>query len=241
MLSACSEWRAFTDEEEARLQDAKAKLKEDKEAAIKAGKAEDKEIVEGEGGAKRAAEDEDEAEPLHIVPVGLDNLFTVHLVRNVLYPAFWTGQPVRVIECHWFYLPPSNNTAAVLPSHHMKPYPVDPALSASLDRAFSRIRPWQANYADELNAALKGGAEAQQKLAVPLAVENEAELAGKNRDLGIEVIFEGANRGRLYSRGVLGGMGKSFWSSGKSLGGGQVVLRGSSFSLSSPSYTSVPH
>lgn len=112
----------------------------------------------------------------------------------------------------------------------MKPYPVDPSLSACLDRAYSRIRPWQSTYTDELNAALKGGAEAQQKLAVPLAVENEAEV-GRNRDLGIEVIFEGADRGRLYSRGVLGGMGKSFWSSGKSLGGGQVVLRGAQSSL----------
>lgn len=150
----------------------------------------------------------------------------MHLIKHVLYPAFWQGQGVRVIESSWFYVPPSSNNVAVVPSHHMKPYPVDPSLSASLERAFSRIRPWQANYSDELQSALKGGVEAQQKLAVPLAVENEAELAGKNRDLGIEVIFEGADRGRLYSRGVLGGMGKSFWSSGKSLGGGQVVLRG---------------
>ncbi|GAA5875342.1 hypothetical protein JCM8547_003209 [Rhodosporidiobolus lusitaniae] len=225
---ANSEWRAFTDEEEARLQERWQKVKEDKEAAAKAGKGKEKEVVQGEAGMKRAAEDEDSAdEPLHLVPVGLDNLFTVHLLQMTLFPAFWTGTPVRVIRCHWFYLPPSSqNNSASLPSHHLKPFPVDPSLSASLDRAYSRIRPWESAYADELSSALKGGAEAQQKLAVALAVENEAETAGKQRDLGIEVIFEGKDRGRVYSRGWLGSTSKGLFSSGKSLGGGQVVLRG---------------
>lgn len=55
---SCREWRAFTDEEDARLQKAKRRIREDKEVAVKAGNAEDTEIVEGEGGAKRAAEGE---------------------------------------------------------------------------------------------------------------------------------------------------------------------------------------
>ncbi|BGP17562.1 hypothetical protein JCM10213v2_005595 [Rhodosporidiobolus nylandii] len=222
-----SDWRAFTDEEEGRLQEGWKKMQEEK---AHQGQSKEKGVVKGEGGLKRAAEDEaDEEDAPYLVPVGLDNLFTVHLINHTLYPAFWTGTPVRVTLCHWFYAPPNNastNQAGSLPSHHIKPYPVDPSLSASLDRAFAKIRPDAESYAAELSSALKGGAEAQRRLAVPLAVENEAELEGKNRDLGIEVIFEGQDRGRVYSRGMISSMSKSLWSSKEALGGGQVVLRG---------------
>ncbi|GAA5980777.1 hypothetical protein JCM11641_002647 [Rhodosporidiobolus odoratus] len=231
-----AEWRAFTDEEEERLQAGWKKVqmereREEKENANKEKgdkeKAKAKAGVKGEGGLKRASEDEADLDcASHLIPVGLDNLFTVHLVDKVLYPAFWQGTPVRVLLSCWFYAPPSNSYDPLLPSHQVKPYPVDPSLSKALDSAFARIRPYEESYAAELSSALKGGAEAQQRLAVPLAVENEAELEGKYRDLGIEVLFEGKDRGRVYSRGMLSSMSKSYWSSKESLGGGQVVLRG---------------
>ncbi|GAA6010035.1 hypothetical protein JCM10207_007528 [Rhodosporidiobolus poonsookiae] len=221
---ASSEWRAFTDEEELRLQEAWQKLQQERKAGKARGRCEDKGVFTGDHGLKRAAEDEagDEDAP-YIVPVGLDNLFSVHLRNHILYPAFWTGTPVRVILSHWFYAPP--NSATIAPSHQLKPFPVDPSLSSALDKAYSSIRPYDSSYEAELASALKGGTEAQRRLAVALAVENEAE-AGGNRMLGIEVIFEGKNRGRVYSKGTLGSLSKSLWSSGKGLGGGQVVLRG---------------
>ncbi|GAA5827388.1 hypothetical protein JCM11251_003790 [Rhodosporidiobolus azoricus] len=226
---ANAEWRAFTDEEQGRLEAAWKKVQDkhiaDKNWPALGSPVKEKLTVKCKDGTRRVAEDGEEEED-HLVPVGLDNLFTVDLIHKVLAPAFWTGTPVRIILAHWFYAPPSiADKDAYLPSHHLKPYPVDPSLSSSLDRAYSRIRPWEAAYGDELAAALKGGPEAQLKLAVPLAVENEAETAEK-RDLGIEVIFEGKDRGRVYSRGMVGSMSKSFFSSGKSLGGGQVIVRG---------------
>ncbi|GAA6052976.1 hypothetical protein JCM3770_001158 [Rhodotorula araucariae] len=232
---ANSEWRAFTDEEEERLQRGWEQLQEDKEAMRKfreehshrekEDKVKDQGVDKGEGSLKRASEDDaDPEDSPYLVPVGLDNLFTVSLYSRILYPAFWHGTAVRVHLSHWFYAPPSiAPNAATLPSHKIKPYPVDPSLSASLDRAYAQIRPWDTAYGAELASALRGGGEAQQRLAVPLGVLNEA---GTDENLGIEVIFESASRGRVYSKGMMGSMSKSFWSSGKALGGGQVVIRG---------------
>ncbi|GAA6028832.1 hypothetical protein JCM8097_007416 [Rhodosporidiobolus ruineniae] len=226
---ANSEWRAFTDEEEERLQEAWRKLQEDKEALARAAaraKEKSKEKEKGKGKEKARDDGDDPDDDPYVVPVGLDSLFSVDLAHKILYPAFWQGSPVRVILSHWIYAPPSvAANAHTLHSHHLKPFPVDPSLSSALDKAFAQIRPWEAAYADELSSALKGGAEAQQKLAVALAVENEAET-GENRDLGIEVIFETKDRARLFSRGMLGSMSKSFFSGKGGLGGGQVVLRG---------------
>ncbi|PAK71430.1 hypothetical protein B8W95_14215, partial [Staphylococcus pasteuri] len=60
-------------------------------------------------------------------------------------------------------------------------------------------------------------------LSVALGVLNEA---GTEDNLGIEVIFENEGKGRVYSKGMMASVSKAFLSSGKSLGGGQVVLRG---------------
>lgn len=167
-----------------------------------------------------------DADPPHCYPVGLDRLFTVSLPKMILTPAFWNGTPVRVLLTHWFYAPPSSSSAsASSASHMMKPFPVDPELCASLDRAYSTIRPWDDSYDHELSAALKGGAEAQKRLCVSLGVGNESGV-DPGAGAGIEVIFQSATEGRVYSKGFLGSMGKSFWSNGKGLGGGQVVLRG---------------
>ncbi|GAA5868001.1 hypothetical protein JCM3774_001562 [Rhodotorula dairenensis] len=222
---ANSEWRAFSDEEEAHLQAAWRALQDDTEAQQRRDQKRGKETVKGEGGIRRVNEDEaDPADSPYLVPVGLDNLFTVSLLHHVLYPAFWTGTPVRVLLCHWFYAPPSPApNSASLPSHLVKPYPVDPSLSAALDQAYNSIRPWDEAYAAELASALRGGKEAQQRLSVALGVLNEA---GTEDNLGIEVIFENEGRGRVYSKGMMASVSKAFLSSGKSLGGGQVVLRG---------------
>lgn len=222
---ASSEWRAFSDDEEERLQAAWRAFQQDTEAQRRRDQRKGKETVKGEGGTRRVNEDEaDPADSPYLVPVGLDNLFTVSLLHNVLYPAFWTGTPVRVLLCHWFYAPPSPPpNAGSLSSHQIKPYPVDPSLAAALDHAYSSIRPWDDAYAAELASALKGGKEAQQRLSVALGVKNEA---GTEDNLGIEVIFENEGRGRVYSKGMMASVSKAFLSSGKSLGGGQVVLRG---------------
>ncbi|BGP01102.1 hypothetical protein JCM10021v2_004798 [Rhodotorula toruloides] len=222
---ANSEWRAFTDEEEERLHAGWERSQKDQEAKDRWAHSKEKGVVKEQEGMKRAAEDEaDPEDSPYLVPVGLDNLFTVSLFDNVLYPAFWSGSAVRVLLCHWFYAPPSSSLSSPnQPSHLIKPYPVDPTLSASLDRAYSHIRPWDDSYAAELASALQGGAEAQKRLATPLGVENEA---GTEGNVGIEVIFEGKDRGRVYSKGMLGSMSKSLFSNGKGLGGGQVVLRG---------------
>ena len=222
---ANSEWRAFSDEEEKHLQAAWRALQTDTEAQQRRDQKRGKETVKGEGGIRRVNEDEaDPGDSPYLVPVGLDNLFTVSLLHHVLYPAFWTGTPVRVLLCHWFYAPPSPPpNAASLPSHLIKPYPVDPSLSAALDKAYNSIRPWDESYAAELGSALRGGKEAQQRLSVALGVLNEA---GTEDNLGIEVIFENEGKGRVYSKGMMASVSKAFLSSGKSLGGGQVVLRG---------------
>lgn len=169
-----------------------------------------------------------DAELPHCFPVGLDRLFTVSLTKSILFPAFWTGTPVRVLRTHWFYPSPSSSSTSAtsdLPSHLLKPYPVDPELCASLDRAYATIRPWEESYQQELSAALKGGTEAQKRVCVSLGVGNESGV-DPSAGAGIEVIFANGVEGRVYSKGFLGSMGKSFWSSGKGLGGGQVVLRG---------------
>lgn len=222
---ASSEWRAFSDDEEERLQEAWRALQKDPETRQRRDEKKSQETVKGEGGIRRVNEDEaDPGDSPYLVPVGLDNLFTVSLLHHVLYPAFWSGTPVRVLLCHWFYAPPSPPpNAGSLPAHQIKPYPVDPPLAAALDRAYNSIRPWDDAYAAELASALKGGKEAQQRLSVSLGVQNEA---GTEENLGIEVIFESAGRGRVYSKGMMASVSKSFLSSGKGLGGGQVVLRG---------------
>ena len=223
---ANSEWRAFTDEEEKKLQEGWEKVRElkEKEKVEKESKANVKR--DEKNGRGRIAEDPNEPDPPHLVPVGLDNLFTVDLAASVLFPAFWVGSKVRLIRSHWFYAPPSvPSSTASLHSHQLKPYPVDPSLSLALDRAYSTIRPWDTSYEDEFSSALKGGSDAQKRLCVALGLENESG-ADASADLGIEVIFEKEDRGRVYSKGMIASVSKSFWSSGKGLGGGQVVLRG---------------
>lgn len=71
---------------------------------------------------------------------------------------------------------------------------------------------------------------AQKRVCTSLKVANESGVDVESGS-GIEVIFQGEDEGRVYSQGWLGGMGKSFWTSGKGLGGGQVVLRGESSAL----------
>ncbi|ORY84668.1 DDHD domain-domain-containing protein [Leucosporidium creatinivorum] len=214
---ATARWRAFTDEEERRLQIGWRELREEREAG---------EGKEEEEGTKEGAEDPDADLPHHH-PVGLDRLFTVSLTSLILYPAFWTGTPVRVLLSHWFYAPPSPSSSASTstPSHELKPYPVDPELAEGLDRAYASIRPWEESYEQELSAALKGGTEAQKRVCVSLGVGNESGV-DPSKGAGIEVVFASANEGRVYSKGFLGSVGKGFWRGGKTLGGGQVVLRG---------------
>jgi len=223
---ANSEWRAFTDEEEKKLQEGWGKVRELKEKEKVANESKANVKRDEKNGRGRIAEDPNEPDPPHLVPVGLDNLFTVDLAASVLFPAFWVGSKVRLIRSHWFYAPPSvPSSTASLHSHQLKPYPVDPSLSLALDRAYSTIRPWDASYESEFSSALKGGSDAQKRLCVALGLENESG-ADASADLGIEVIFEREDRGRVYSKGMIASVSKSFWSSGKGLGGGQIVLRG---------------
>lgn len=150
----------------------------------------------------------------NVVPVGLDFLFSVNLKSLVLAPDFWAGTPVRVLLSLWFYAPPRPSAR---PSHLIKCYPVDPALALALETAYLEIKPWESSYEAELQSALRVGVSAEAKLRVPLIRE-----AGQ----GLECIFVDSDVARVYSTGIVGTVGKSFLSSGRAHGGGQVVLRG---------------
>ncbi|KAK4055033.1 hypothetical protein OIO90_003374 [Microbotryomycetes sp. JL221] len=203
---ANARWRAFTDEEEKMLQQGWQRYDRERTGGDTS---QDKDV-------QTPATDED--------PVGLDRLFTVDLSKAILMPAFWSGTPVRVIQAHWFYPPPSTASSST-PSHNLKPYPVDPELSGALDRAYASIRPWEESYSMELASALKGGITAQMKLAAALDIDNESGANG-GAGSGLEVIFTNETECRLYSKSIIGSVGKSFFSSGSGLGGGQVVIRG---------------
>ncbi|KAM0791761.1 hypothetical protein ACM66B_004026 [Microbotryomycetes sp. NB124-2] len=210
---ANARWRAFTDEEEKMLQVGWQRYEREKNGDAATDNVQ-----------TPATEEDPDLEQPHCYPVGLDRLFTVDLSKGILTPAFWSGTPVRVIQAHWFY-PPSASSASNTQSHNIKPYPVDPQLAAALDRAYATIRPWEDSYSMELASALKGGITAQLKLASPLDLRNESGAHG-GADSGIEVIFANENEGRVYSKSIIGSVGKSFFSSGSELGGGQVVIRG---------------
>ncbi|KAK4702406.1 hypothetical protein P7C70_g3817, partial [Phenoliferia sp. Uapishka_3] len=210
--TASAWWRAFTDEEEGRLQKAWEMLDVDERMGGTR-----KTNSPKKGQEENEVSDPDSELQEHIVPVGLDSLFSVDLLRAILFPDFWTGAPVQVILSTWFYAPPTPYGST--PSHQVKAYPVDVALAASLEKAYSEaIRPWEDSYTAELASALKVGPEAEAKLRVPVVVRGAAS--------GFEVIFQGKDWGRIYSTGVLGSLGKSYKSGSKGHGGGQVVLRG---------------
>ncbi|KAK4050662.1 hypothetical protein OIV83_003388 [Microbotryomycetes sp. JL201] len=213
---ANARWRAFTDEEEKMLQVGWQRRQQ--QTRTQASGLPESDLLQ------EAETHNVDLEQPHCYPVGLDRLFTVDLSKGILTPAFWSGTPVRVIRAHWFY-PPSSTTTAEKQSHNIKPYPVDPQLAAALDRAYATIRPWEDSYSMELQSALKGGITAQLKLASPLDLRNESGAHG-GADSGIEVIFANADEGRVYSKSIIGSVGKSFFSSGSELGGGQVVIRG---------------
>ncbi|KAH8916589.1 hypothetical protein BT69DRAFT_1355545 [Atractiella rhizophila] len=148
----------------------------------------------------------------HLVPVGLDSLFTVDLLDLALFPVFWKGQHVRVHRGTWFY-PTTSGT---------KFYPVDTALSRALDAAYDQIKPWQSSYGDELASALELGDEAEEKLKVTI------------EGSGVQVIFQGADSARLFSSSYTAKLAKSLFttlwggSSGKHPGhqSGTLVVRG---------------
>ncbi|KAM0752102.1 hypothetical protein T439DRAFT_354980 [Meredithblackwellia eburnea MCA 4105] len=210
VVPASASWRPFTDDEQERLVAAWKQIEPSKR------------MLQADGKTVQDAEDNPVSDPdgeyqPHIVPVGLDSLFSVDLKNSILFPDFWSGAPVRVVLSTWFYAP--KNPYGDTPSHLLKVYPIDPELSASLEKAFQEtIRPWEDSYKAELGSALKVGPEAEAKLSVSIKVKGSV--------TPYEVIFQGKDWGRLYSATLMGSMGKSFLTSGKAHGGGQVVLRG---------------
>ncbi|KAI8462126.1 DDHD domain-containing protein [Phakopsora pachyrhizi] len=148
----------------------------------------------------------------HVVPVGLDSLFTVDVKRLKLFPAFWHGPRLDVYRGEWFYA--SNSKS--------KFYPCDPQLSESLETAYEHIRPWDLSYQDELRSALKIGTEAEDKLKVHL------------QRFDHDVIFQSSTQGRVYSTAVSSRISKTiltnFFASisrqASSYSGGTLVVRG---------------
>lgn len=210
LSGSISNWRAFTDLEEEKLQSAsKLLLEKDAEG--------DKSNSEKHDSGAAITDPDAPLQP-HIVPVGLDRLFSVNLHALILTPDFWSGSPVRVIKSLWFYAPPSGSSSSTTPSHLMKIYPVDSVLEVALESAYREVRPFQESYSEELKSALRLGPLAESKLRVPLMGEGNAG--------GIEVIFQDSTLARVYSTGVLGSISKSFFSSNQAFGGGQVVIRG---------------
>lgn len=202
-------WRAFTDSEDARLAQAWDQLEHDRAGEPQVA-GEPRFVQEPE---QLALDDDDGA--AHVVPVGLDQLFSVDLRAMTLEPAFWRGQGVRVRRALWFYPPASAGDRTTA----MPVYPVDDELADALERAYDYIKPWSASYDAELHSALELGASAQARVKVALDTHAEADAPS------MDVIFESDNSGRIYS-GILGTVGKSFFTSATGLGGGQLVLRG---------------
>lgn len=156
----------------------------------------------------------DDEPQLHVVPVGVDSLFSVNLETMLLSPDFWEGETVRCMLAAWFYPPKIEETSTS--RIHRKIYPVDPDLAIELEKAYRSIAPFSATYAAELSSAVSSNlsmAESQAKLRIDL-------LGGT-----VAVLFEDGVKGRVYSKGFFGGIGRS-GNGSISFGGGQEVLRG---------------
>ena len=156
----------------------------------------------------------DEEPQLHVVPVGVDSLFSVNLDTMLLSPDFWEGESVRCMLAAWFYPPKIEETSTS--TIHRKIYPVDPDLAIELEKAYRSIAPFSTTYAAELSSAISSNlpaAESQAKLRIDL-------LGGT-----VQVIFEDGVKGRVFSKGFFGGIGRT-GNGSISFGGGQEVLRG---------------
>jgi hypothetical protein len=125
----------------------------------------------------------------HIIPVGLDNLFSVDLTELSLFPAFWEGSAVSVQRATWFY--PSSS-----PSRFR---PVDPVLSHHLERAYGEIKPWQASYQDEVHNRIHSNVyrfvclhfpRVQLRSALDIGAEAEDKLKCELPEVGFDVIFQ---------------------------------------------------
>lgn len=132
----------------------------------------------------------------------------------LLSPDFWEGETVRCMLAAWFYPPKIEETSTS--KIHRKIYPVDPDLAIELEQAYRSIAPFSDTYAAELSSAISSNlslAESQSKLRMDL-------LGGT-----VQVIFEDGVKGRVFSKGFFGGIGRS-GNGSISFGGGQEVLRG---------------
>lgn len=138
----------------------------------------------------------------HIVPVGIDKLFSVDLTTLLLSPDFWDGAPVLCMRSTWFYAPPY--VSEPVPSHLQKVYPVDPELAEELERSYIEIAPFSSTYSDELASVLKSGLSGSD-------VKLRGDLLGGE----INVVWSDGEVGKVFSRTGF-----------RRLGGGQIVLRG---------------
>lgn len=95
------------------------------------------------------------------VEVGCAGVYEVTAERTHLLPVYWAPlrHPSNVHRAQWFF-----STTMT---------PLEPGLEAAIEEAFYQIRPWQAAYEDELQAALTVP-EAADKLKVPVEYSDGA-------------------------------------------------------------------
>ncbi|KAK4686894.1 hypothetical protein P7C73_g3228, partial [Tremellales sp. Uapishka_1] len=138
------------------------------------------------------------------VPVSQDSLFEVSLPTLSLHPVFWahTGSRVPVLRGMWFV---SDETR-----------PCGWELGEEIERGYREIKPWQPSYKHELATATSLGPAAEEKLKYNLPARF---------GLGLGVIFEDEEKGRLVSSGTLTYLNRAFWSTLRSKTG-TYVYRG---------------
>jgi hypothetical protein len=147
-----------------------------------------------------------ELEP-HQIPVGVDNLWTAELLTLECISSFWTQPHVPIAYATWF-LPPTQTGRYQM---------LDVEVAEKVEEAFKQIGSWHPSYGEELSSAVLLGAEAESKLKVDLNEE-------------LDIIFQGPNSARIYSKGVTSRLSKSvlttILSRGHTHAGGQLALRG---------------
>ncbi|OCF44923.1 phospholipase [Kwoniella heveanensis CBS 569] len=148
---------------------------------------------------------EDDYELITGVPVSQDSLFEVSLPTLSLHPVFWahTGPRVPVLRGTWFV--------------ESETRPCSWELAEEIEKAYLEIQPWQPSYKQELATAMALGSAGEEKLKYNLPAKF---------GLGLGIIFEDGEKGRLITTGALTYLTRAFWASLRAKPSGTYVYRG---------------
>ncbi|KAL7410393.1 DDHD domain-containing protein [Mrakia frigida] len=191
----------------------RAELEREEEAQeadeLHAREEERKREVEMELKKSEKAEEIEKEEKKVGVPVAKDGLFEVDVKEMKLYPIFWEnrGPNIPVRRGRWFF-------------DERRPCPED--MCDELEEGYLKIKPWVSSYADELQASLLNGKQAEAKLRFELVKSKEA--AG-----GSTVIYQDAVTARVVSESMTSRLSSTLWTAlraGGSYSAGTHVYRG---------------